>query len=104
MFAAWAESAYVALALIAAAMFFTQLKSTSLFTVPADLFRPQNVAAAWGLSGAAGSFGAMLFQSVVGYLVKNHGYTPVFLIVPFLHLASAAIVMLLIRRIEALNE
>jgi MFS transporter, ACS family, hexuronate transporter len=104
MFAARVESAYAALGLIAAAMFFTQVKSTSLFTVPADLFQSRNVAAAWGLSGAAGSFGAMLFQSVVGYLVKHHGYAPVFLIVPFLHLASAAIVMLLIRRIEPLNE
>ena len=104
MLAATVESAYAALFLIAAAMFFTQVKSSSLFTVPADLFRPQNVAAAWGLSGAAGSFGAMLFQTLIGYLVKNYSYTPVFIIVPFMHLASAAIVMALIPRIEALNE
>jgi ACS family hexuronate transporter-like MFS transporter len=58
----YASSPYVGLGLIAAAMFATQIKSSAIFTIPADLVRAQNVALVWGLSGAAGSLGGAFFQ------------------------------------------
>lgn len=102
--ALFAESAYTALFLIAVAMFAIQIKASSLFTVPADLFGSHQVASVWGLSGAAGSFGGMLFTPVVGWLVDHVSYGPVFVIVSAMHLVSALLVMLLIPRIEPLDE
>lgn len=103
LFASSAERPMTALFLIAVGMFAIQLKSSALFTVPADLFGSRDVAFAWGLSGAAGSFGGMLFQPLVGWLVQNHSYVPVFWIAAFMHIASVAIVMLMVPRILPLD-
>lgn len=97
--AATAATPYVALAWISVALFGIQVKSSSLFTVPADLFPASSVALAWGLSGAAGSLGGMLFQLYVGRVVDTVGYNPVFLAVSVMHLVSAGFVMLLIPNI-----
>ena len=104
LLASSAESPYRALFLISIGMFAIQIKSSSLFTVPADLFKSKDVAFVWGLSGAAGSFGGMLFQPLVGWLVQNHSYTPVFWIAAFMHIISALIVMAMIPKIENLEK
>ena len=97
--AATASTPYLALAWISVALFGIQVKSSSLFTVPADLFPKETVALAWGLSGAAGSLGGMFFQLYVGRIVDTVGYNPVFLAVSVMHLVSAGFVMLLIPNI-----
>jgi ACS family hexuronate transporter-like MFS transporter len=97
--AATASTPYAALAWISMALFGIQVKSSSLFTVPADIFPPGAVALAWGLSGAAGSLGGMLFQLYVGRIVDTVGYNPVFLAVSAMHLVSVCFVMLLIPNI-----
>ena len=76
--AATAATPYTALAWISVALFGIQVKSSSLFTVPADLFPKSTVALAWGISGAAGSLGGMLFQLYVGRIVDTVGYNPIF--------------------------
>jgi ACS family hexuronate transporter-like MFS transporter len=102
--AAAAPSAYVALGYIAIALFGIQVKCSALFTVPADLYPSRSVGLAWGLSGAAGSLGGMAFTPLVGFLVDNVSYRPVFGIVSVMHLVSAAIVIALIPRIEPLTR
>ena len=96
----YVESPYVAIALISLALFATQFKQSSLFTLPIDLFSKKEAATVWGLSGSAGSFGAMLFTPFIGWLVDNLSYAPVFVIVAFLHLISALIVMVAIPQIR----
>ncbi len=104
LLASSAESPYRALFLIAVGMFAIQIKSSSLFTVPADLFKSKDVAFVWGLSGAAGSFGGMLFQPLVGWLVQNYSYAPVFWIAAFMHIISALVVTAMIPKIENLER
>ena len=99
--AAAASTPYLALAWISVALFGIQVKCSSVFTLPADLFPAGSVALAWGLSGAAGSLGGMLFQLYVGRMVDTVGYNPVFLAVSVMHLLSAGCVMLFIPRIGA---
>jgi hypothetical protein len=41
---------------------------------------------------------------LVGQLIDKVSYAPVFVLVVFMHLASALFVMTMIRRIEPLNE
>ena len=103
LLASSSESPYWALFLIAIGMFAIQIKSVALYTVPMDLFKSKDAAFVWGLSGAAGSFGGMLFQPLVGWLVGNYSYTPVFWIAAFLHIISALIVMAMMPKIENLE-
>ncbi len=94
------ESPYWAIALISFSLFATQFKQSSLFTLPIDLFPKQDAASVWGISGSAGSFGAMLFTPLIGWLVDTISYSPVFVIVAFLHVLSALIIMLFIPKIR----
>jgi len=94
------ESPYWAIALISFSLFATQFKQASLFTLPIDLFPKKDAASVWGISGSAGSFGAMLFTPLIGYLVDTISYSPVFVIVAFLHIISAIIVMIFIPKIQ----
>ena len=103
LFCLYVESAYAAIALISFALFSTQFKQSSLFTLPIDLFSEKEAAYVWGMSGSAGSFGAMLFTPLIGWMVENISYTPVFVSVAFLHVLSAVIVMIFIPQIRRLD-
>jgi ACS family hexuronate transporter-like MFS transporter len=98
--AAFVESPLLAIFLIGAALFCNQLKSTPLFTLPSDLYPARDVATVWGMFGAAGSFGAVLFSPVIGWVADNFSYTPVFIVVSVLPLGSAAVIALFIPRIS----
>jgi ACS family hexuronate transporter-like MFS transporter len=57
-----------------------------------------------GLMGAVGSFGAMLFDLLVGsILTYTHSYSSVFLLAGFFHPLSFLIVVLMISRIEPIT-
>ena len=98
--AAFVESALLAIFLIGAALFCNQLKSTPLFTLPSDLYPARDVATVWGMFGAAGSLGAVLFSPVIGWVADNFSYTPVFIVVSVLPLGSAAVIAMFIPRIK----
>ncbi len=97
------SSPYWAIGLISFALFATQFKQSALFTLPIDLFPEKDAASVWGISGSAGSFGAMLFTPFIGWLVDEISYSPVFVIVSLLHIVSAIIVMVLIPRIKLIK-
>lgn len=98
--AVFVQSPYLAVLLVAGALFAIQVKQSALFAVPTDLFPARDVAAVWGLSGAAGSLAAAFSQPLIGWLIDNYSYTPVFAIVSVMHIVSAFMVAVLIRRIE----
>jgi ACS family hexuronate transporter-like MFS transporter len=79
-----------------------QVKQASLYAVPADLYPAADVASVWGATGAAGSLAAAFAQPVIGGLIDQSGYEPVFLIVASMHLLSAAVFTMLVRRVELL--
>jgi ACS family hexuronate transporter-like MFS transporter len=102
--AVWVDSELAAIGLIAVAMFAIQMKASSLFTVPADLFPSRDVATIWGLFGAVGSFGGMLFIVAAGWVSEHYSYTPIFAAVGVMHIVSALIVMWLIPNITYLKQ
>lgn len=104
LFCLYVESPMWAIVFISIALFSTQFKQSSLFTIPVDLFDSKNAASVWGISGSAGSFGAMLFTPVIGWLVDNVSYSPVFIIVSFLHILSVIIIHLFIPEIKRVNQ
>ena len=98
--AATADSPGLAIALIAGAMFAIQVKASSLFALPADLFPARDVATVWGLYGAVGSFGGMAFNAMVGWTIDHYSYLAVFATVAVMHIVSAALINAFIPRIE----
>jgi MFS transporter, ACS family, hexuronate transporter len=81
-----------------------QFWSTILQTVSADIFPSAVVGSVAGLMGAVGSFGAMLFDLLVGsILTYTHSYSSVFLLAGFFHPLSFVIVVLMISRIEPIT-
>lgn len=102
--AAMVASPYLAIGLICVAMFAIQMKASSLFTVPADLFPSRDVATTWGLFGAVGSLGGMLFVAAAGFVSEHYSYTPIFAAVGVMHIISALIVMWLIPNIKLIKQ
>jgi MFS transporter, ACS family, hexuronate transporter len=67
-----------------------QAMSSTLLTLPADLFPKGSVATASGLSGTAGGLGGMLFTLVVGVVAVKGSYAPLFVAIAFFDLIGAA--------------
>lgn len=101
--AASTESPVIALALIGLAMFAIQAKASSLFSLPADLFPAARVGTIWGLFGAAGGFGAALFQSAAGWMSQHYAYEPVFVAVAVTQLLSALFIAWLVPRVAVIG-
>lgn len=99
------DSDLLAVTCMGLGVFAIQVKSVSLFAVPADLFPSRHVATVWGLSGAAGSVAAALSQPLIGLLIDRTGsYEAAFILVSSMHLFSALCVTLFIPRIEPLRH
>jgi ACS family hexuronate transporter-like MFS transporter len=96
----YADSAVPVVIGVSAALFGTQIKSSALFSLPADMFPARDVATVWGLCGAAGSIVAAVFQWLSGWMIDEFGYQPVFLTIACMHLVSVTAVLLVVRRIE----
>jgi ACS family hexuronate transporter-like MFS transporter len=98
--AVYVDSAVLAVLLMGLGIFGIQVKSASLFAVPADVFPPTAVATVWGASGAAGSLAAAFSQPVIGWTIDRYSYEPVFVAVALMHIVSALCVVVMVRRIE----
>jgi len=91
----------LAIVFFSMALFGHQFWSTIIQTLAADMFPSRVVGSVAGLLGAAGSFGAMLFNLLVGaILARYHSYTIVFAISGVLHPLAFLIVLVVVRRVE----
>jgi ACS family hexuronate transporter-like MFS transporter len=83
------------------ALFGHQFWSTIMQTLAADMFPPKMVGSVAGLIGAAGAFGGMLFNLLVGAMLTWHGsYALVFLTAGLLHPVSFMLILAVVREIE----
>src|ERR1700733_15793794 len=95
----------LALAIFSTALFAHQFWSTILQTVSADIFPSAVVGSVAGLMGAVGSFGAMLFDLLVGsILTYTRSYSSVFLMAGVLHPLAFLLILGLISRIEPIAQ
>ncbi|HZJ43899.1 MAG TPA: MFS transporter [Pyrinomonadaceae bacterium] len=91
----------LAIVFFSMALFGHQFWSTIIQCLAADMFPSKVVGSVAGLLGAAGSFGAMLFNLLVGAILGHyHSYSIVFAISGILHPTAFLIILLVVRRIE----
>lgn len=96
-------TALLAIFFFGIAMMGHQFWSTILQTLAVDLFPSGMVGTIAGLMGCIGTFGAMIFSLVVGYVIQSEGYAPVFIVSGLLHPFSFILVFFLIRKIEPVS-
>lgn len=77
IFAAFAESPFTALALIAVVLFGFQVWINNVQTLPSDFFPDRAVASVAGLGGTGAGIGAMLFTLTTGWVVDHFSYVPI---------------------------
>ena len=82
------------------AMFGHQFWSTIVQTLAADMFPSKAVGSVAGLMGCMGTYGAMLFSLVIGFVIQGAGYAPAFVISGILHPISFILVFVIIQKIE----
>jgi ACS family hexuronate transporter-like MFS transporter len=91
----------LAIAFFGLAMCGHQFFSTIMQTLTADMYEPAEVGTIAGLTGAAGSFGGMVSNLLIGAaLTPTHSYRMVFATAGLMHPAAFAVLMLFVRRIE----
>ena len=102
--AAFVREASWAIALVSLATFLIQVWASNLFALPADLFPSSKVASVYGLAGATGSFAAMMFTLIVGWVVDHFSYTPILVSVALMHPLAAIVLSFTIPKLEATSE
>ena len=92
---------HLAMLFVSLAFLGHQFWSVIVQTLPTDLFPSRAVGSVAGLIGCAGSFGAMLFNLLVGVLLDALGsYRVPFLLAGVMHPLSFLLIVLTLRRIE----
>lgn len=85
------------------AMFGHQCWSTIVQTLPADMFPSRIIGSVAGLMGCIGTYGAMLFSFVIGFVIEQYGYSSAFLIAGILHPVSFVLILLIIKKVEVVK-
>ena len=70
---------------------------TNLMTMTVDIFPRSVVASAAGILGMGSGLGGVLFSTVAGHIIKRYSYTPIFVIMGFLHPVAYLLVRWLVR-------
>lgn len=90
------QTSAMAVGLICIVLFGYACWSANILTLPADLFRSEEVAQVSGLVGTAGAIGGMLFTLATGWLVQNVSYSPVFGLTSVMIVCGATAVVCLV--------
>jgi ACS family hexuronate transporter-like MFS transporter len=90
----------LALAGISLIAFCFQSWIVNVLTIPSDCFPRQDVGSVAGIGGTAAGIASILFTLLVGWIVDNFSYTPVYLIVGAMGPLGAIAFFTIMRRIE----
>ncbi len=107
----FANSAWMAVALLSIAVAVHQAWATNIFTTASDMFPKEAVSSVVGIGGMAGAVGGILFPILVGNLLETYklkgnitgGYNILFTICGFTYLLAFGIIHLLTRKTEKIK-
>lgn len=95
-----------ALAIVAISMiaFAFQGWIVNILTLPSDCFPKQDVGSVAGIGGTAAGVASMGFTLLVGWIVDNFSYTPVYVLVGIMMPVGALLFLTIMRRIERVPD
>lgn len=91
------KSVTTAIALICAAIFFSQYWPTNTGALAADLLPAASTGTVMGMMGTAGSLGGIVFAQVLGRVVGRVGYSLAFVLAGALHPLAALVLIVFLR-------
>jgi ACS family hexuronate transporter-like MFS transporter len=100
IFAAFAQNAMVALALIGVVLFGFQVWINNVQTLPSDFFPDRAVGSVAGLGGTGAGIGSMIFIFTTGWVVDHFSYVPILVVAGLLAPAGTLVLFALAGRIE----
>ncbi|MDB6008849.1 MAG: transporter [Gammaproteobacteria bacterium] len=104
MFAMYADSVWLAVAIVGLATAGHQAFSANLYTFPSDVFPKQAVGSVVGIGGTAGAVGGMLMSKYAGWVLDSIGsYTPIFVVAGTVYLLALAVIHALSPRMRAVR-
>jgi len=101
IFAAKADSLWLAVLIIGVATAAHQGFSANLYTLPSDVFPRSAVGSVVGIGGMVGALGGMAFSKYIGQVLDRlGGYTPIFFVAGSAYLVALLVVHLLTPKME----
>jgi MFS transporter, ACS family, hexuronate transporter len=101
MFAMYADSLWLAVAIVGVATAGHQAFSATLYTFPSDVFPKQAVGTVVGIGGTAGAIGGMLMAKYAGWVLDGIGsYTPIFIVAGTVYILALIVVQTLSPRLK----
>ncbi|HXI25323.1 MAG TPA: MFS transporter [Pyrinomonadaceae bacterium] len=104
IFAAFAQNAMVALALIGVVLFGFQVWINNVQTLPSDFFPDRAVASVAGLGGVGAGIGSMIFVLGTGWIVDHFSYVPVLVSAGLLAPLGTIVLLTLCGRIGRISD
>lgn len=99
----WVSSVHVAVALMAVFMFAHGFWITNYITSISDMFGQRATSTVVGLSGTAGAVSGLLLNPLMGVVIQNYSYRPLWIASGLLYPLAFVILIMLIPSIKALN-
>jgi len=87
-----------ALACMCVVLFAHMSWKTNLMTLTIDIYPKRVVGSIAGIVALGSGLGAIGFAGIVGYVIKNYSYTPIFIAMGFMHITAYFIVRWTVRR------
>ena len=92
MFAAHANTVWLAVTIVGIATAGHQAFSATLYTFPSDVFPKQAVGTVVGIGGTAGAIGGMLMAKYAGWVLGGIGsYTPIFIVAASVYILALSV-------------
>lgn len=102
-FIAWVSTVEMAIALMAVIMFAHGFWITNYITSISDIFGKNGTSTVVGLSGTAGAVSGLIINPLIGLIVQNYSYTPIWIATGLLYPLAFMLFIIFIRQIKPFN-
>lgn len=102
-FIAWVSSVEAAIALMSVIMFAHGFWITNYITAISDIFGKNGTSTVVGLSGTAGAISGLMINPLIGLIVQNYSYTPIWIASGILYPVAFILFIVFVRRIQPFN-
>lgn len=102
-FIAFVSTVEMAVALMTVIMFAHGFWITNYITSIADIFGAEGTSTVVGLSGTAGAVSALIINPMIGWIVQNYSYNPIWIISGIMYPVAFLLLIIFIPMIKPLN-
>ncbi|MEK6481489.1 MFS transporter [Catalinimonas sp. 4WD22] len=102
-FVEWVSTVEVAIALMALIMFAHGFWITNYITAISDIFGKQATSTVVGLSGTAGAISGLLLNPLIGLIIQNYSYQPLWIASGLMYPLAFIIFILFVRQIRPIH-